>query len=192
MTLLVFSTVALVLSLMLLFLPGVIRRWNEKLSSNYDIDSTLQLLNTHFPTNHLLYHHAKVIGTSLLLGSVVFLLFLFGRMNAVQFAAVFFDSGQMSTIQEIVFSTIIIFSKLIAVVGIGMGIGLLFAPEKIYRLNETMAKILSVDPFFERLNRNYQMVDNLFLRHSKIFGLMGLLASSILIWIIGKYLLKGA
>jgi hypothetical protein len=111
-------------------------------------------------------------------------------MDPSQFADVFFTSGQMSPVQEIVFRTVVIFAKLACLVGIGAGIGLLFVPEIVLRLNDSMAKVLSIDPVFDQLNKSYRPVDQIFLRHSKIFGCVGLIASSTLIWIISKYLIQ--
>lgn len=187
--LLVFGTAAGVLSLLLLFAPGLVRRWNERLGSYYDTDHTLRMLNTDVPTAPLLYRHAKVAGASLVLGSVVVLAFLFGRMDPSQFAAVFFASGKMSPVKEIVFRTVVIFAKLASLVGFGLGIGLLFAPDSVARLNDSMAKVLPIDPVFDQLNKSYRPVDRVFLRHSKIFGCIGLVASSALIWIVSKYLI---
>jgi hypothetical protein len=179
-----------ILSLMLLCAPERIRNWNHRFDRYYDIESPLRILDASLPTDPWVYRHTMASGSILLLGSIIFMFFLFSRLDAARFAAVFLDTPMLSPLQEVVYHSTVIFLKLASLVGAIVGICLLFAADQMRLLDAKMTKVLPTEPFFHRLNQSYRIVDRTFLRHPRLFGTAGLAASALLTWVTAHYLLK--
>ncbi|MCG6891970.1 MAG: hypothetical protein LJE65_00050 [Desulfobacteraceae bacterium] len=189
---LVFSGMAGVfLSLMLLCMPERMRSWNHRFDRYYDTEGPLRFLDVSLPTDIWVYRHTMASGSILLLGSLVFMFFLFARLDAGRFSSVFMGTPVLSPFQEVIYRTVVIFLKLASFAGAIVGVFLLFAAEKVRQIDTRMTKVLPTDPIIHRLNQSYRIVDRIFLSHPRLFGATGLAASASLTWVTAHYLLQG-
>lgn len=178
-----------VLSLFLFAMPDRIREWNERLDRYFEVDKPLSVLDASLPTDPWIYRHTMASGSLLLLGSVVLALFLYARLDDAAFASVFLGGPEMSPLQEIVYRAVVVLLKIASLAGAVVGVCLLFAADKIRLFDLRMTHVLSTEPVIQRLNRSYRIVDRFLLRHPRLFGSVGLVASTLLTWVTARYLM---
>jgi len=168
----VIGALGLVLSALLRFNPAAISRWSSVLNRSIDLDRVVPVLNRPVITNGLTYNHPIIFGVVLVIGSVFVLHFLFFQLEASLFTGFF---------GGILFDALVIIGKLACLCGIGLGVALIFIPDKVKILEGKLDSWFDTEPLAQSLNRPISKVDHVFLRHPLLFGAIGLLASFVLL-----------
>ncbi len=166
------GSTGILVSIVLLFSPGSIRRANRVL--NIQMMTQKQLAAFSHPVRlepfALRYHVA--CGGVLTVVSVLILLFLFISAQAPLGFGLFMDMA-------IEFS--ILLGKTAGVTGIAAGVFLLISPAGFQALGRKVDTWIDTGPVFNKLDTLLVDVDSIFIRHSLIFGLMSLSVSVALI-----------
>jgi len=161
-----------IFSALLLFNPGAIVKWSGILNRSIDVERVFPALDRPVSTNSLAYKHPVIFGILLVIGSFFVLNFLFFQISAPLFSG--FLGG-------ILFEALVIMGKLACFCGIAIGLGLIFAPDKVKKLETRLDSWFDTEPLAEKLNRPIEQVDHIFLRRPLLFGAIGLLASFVLL-----------
>jgi len=167
----VLGAMGTILSLLLLFAPGLVQVLSDLLNKNMSLDKTLTVLNKTIRTDQLPYRYNIVFGLALIGGSIFFLVFLFFGFKITRFSNI---------LSELIIHSLTLLGKISGFTGIVLGILLLFAPQKMHSIEEGLNAWVDTQPVIDRLNKSYQGVDNIFLRYPVWFGISGLVASMIL------------
>jgi len=166
------GALGVIFSALLLFNPGAIVKWSGILNRSIDVERVLPALDRPVSTNSLAYKHPVIFGILLVIGSFFVLNFLFFQISAPLFSG--FLGG-------ILFEALVIMGKLACFCGIAIGLGLIFAPDKVKKLETRLDSWFDTEPLAEKLNRPIEQVDHIFLRRPLLFGAIGLLASFVLL-----------
>jgi len=166
------GALGVIFSALLLFNPGAIVKWSGILNRSIDVERVFPALDRPVSTNSLAYKHPVIFGILLVIGSFFVLNFLFFQISAPLFSG--FLGG-------ILFEALVIMGKLACFCGIAIGLGLIFAPDKVKKLETRLDSWFDTEPLAEKLNRPIEQVDHIFLRRPLLFGAIGLLASFVLL-----------
>ena len=160
------------LSLGLILSPGLIRKANRTLNRKMMTGRQLTTLNSSIDTESfaLRYHH--VSGGFFIVGSIFILLFLFIGTQVPEGFGFF-------TNMVIEFS--ILLGKIAGVVGLVAGLLLFFYPAVFKALGRKANISIDTQPAFSKLDTVSVDIDSIIIKHSWIFGLLGLAISAALI-----------
>jgi protein-S-isoprenylcysteine O-methyltransferase Ste14 len=114
-------------------------------------------------------------------GSVFAFIFFFFDMNIANFANVFLVSGKYFVIFEIVFYAFAWIAKIACILGIVFGGFLLFAPDKMRKVDQKVNIWFETRGIFAKLDQTGPELDVFLFRHPFFFGLTGALVSFLII-----------
>lgn len=178
---LLFGVFGMAFSLLLLFSPRLTRTVGEFFNRSINVEPKLSLLDKDIKTDSFIYGHHVIFGLCMVAGSVFALIFFIFNLNMSNVASVLIGSQKYFITLEIVFSAFAWVARIACVLGIVFGVLLLFAPDKLRRIDGKMSTWFETRGIFEKLNRNIPQADAFFFRHPFFFGLTGALLSFIII-----------
>ena len=159
------------LSFLLLFCPEAVRRLGEKLNRSFSLVRFTPFLDRRVEANRLAYRHPFLVGSFFVIGSFFVLQFLYLKYSPPVDQTLFLS---------LCFETLAWTGKTAAFVGVFLGFGLMWRPDKIRSLEDRLSAWIDTAPFFSGLDRPHSQVDHIFLRHPRISGAAALLASFVL------------
>ena len=168
----VIGVLGVAFSALLLFNPGAVAKWSVLLNRSFDLERMLPVLDRPVASKGLAYKHPIIFGIVLVIGSFFVLNFLFFQLDAPLFTGLF---------GGILFEVLVIIGKVACFCGIAIGLGLMFVPSRIKKLETKLDAWFDTQPLAEKLNVEIPEVDHVFLRHPLLFGAIGLLASFVLL-----------
>ncbi|MGD8366599.1 MAG: hypothetical protein PVG78_03070 [Desulfobacterales bacterium] len=168
---LIIGLVGCCLSILLLFYPEAVRRLGDKLNKNLSLIRISPILDRKVEVNRLAYRHPLLVGSFFVIGSVFVLQFLYLKLS-LPVEQPFFESLCLEAMTWI--------AKAASFCGILLGIALIWRPNKVRSLEDRLGAWIDTQPFFSGLDRAHPQIDHLFLRHPRISGAAGLLASFVL------------
>jgi hypothetical protein len=169
---LISGLLGMTLSLSLLLSPDLTRSVSNLLNYYVNLDKKLAFLDIYFKTDQWSYRYHIVFGTGLTAGSVFFLIFLFFKLDVANFSSI---------LNEIIFGAIILLGKITGFAGILLGLLILFAPDKIKKIEDTMNSWFDTKPIVDNLNNLNFDIDTIIFRRPLLIGSTGLIISTILI-----------
>jgi hypothetical protein len=178
---LLFGVLGMALSLLLLVSPRLTKTVGEFFNRNVNVDPKLSLLDKDIKTEAFIYSHRVIFGLCMIAGSVFAFVFFVFDLNISNVASVFIGSQQYFVAFEIVFYAFAWIARIACVLGFVFGGLLLFAPDKLRRIDGKMNTWFETHGIFATLDRNIPEVDALFFRHPFFFGLIGALLSFLVI-----------
>jgi hypothetical protein len=178
---LLFGVLGMAFSLLLLFSPRLTKTVGDFFNRNVKVEPKLNLLDKDIKTETLIYGHHIIFGFCMVAGSVFAFIFFVFDLNISNVASVFVGSQKYLAALEIVFYAFTWIAKIACALGIVFGVLLLFAPDKLRRVDGKMSTWFETRGIFEKLDRNIPEVDALFFRHPFFFGLAGAVLSFLII-----------
>jgi len=178
---LLFGVLGMTFSLLLLFSPRLTKTVGEFFNRNITVEPKLNLLDRDVKTETFIYSHHVIFGLCMVAGSVFALIFFVFDLNISDVAGVFIGSEKYLIILEIIFQAFAWIAKIACVLGIVFGVLLLFAPDKLRRIDGKMNTWFETRGIFAKLDRNIPEVDAFFFNHPFFFGLTGAVLSFLLI-----------
>ncbi len=178
---LVIGMLGMTFSLLLLLAPAVVIKLSRVFNRSVDMDRKLSFLDKGIRTEGLFYGHPTIVGLCLVTGSAFGMIFFLFRLDITQFAQIIFGSERSTLGAEILFESLAWIGKIACLIGLIAGGLLIFAPERLRRIESRMSSWVETRSFVERLDRSNNQVDALFLRFPVFFGLLGAGVSCLLI-----------
>lgn len=171
---LILGLVGLCCSFLLMLWPGVLQSVGNWFDRNINIEGTLSCLNRYVCTDRFFYRHNLLIGFAMIVGSAMVLFFLFFGLPKSIFQKVVF---------EVLTLTAIWIGKIAGILGLLIGVGLMFFPSKVSRFEARLNLWYETQPLVDKLNEPHSFIDHVLLRYSVIFGITGMASSAFLILI---------
>ena len=178
---LLFGVLGMAFSLLLLFSPRLTKTVGDFFNRNFNVDPKISLLDKDIKTETLIYSHRIIFGLCMVAGSMFAFVFFVFDLNISNVASVFIGSPQYFQAFEIFFYAFAWIARIACVLGFVFGGLLLFAPDKLKRIDGTMNIWFETRGLFAKLDRNIPEVDAFFFRHSLFFGIIGALLSFLVI-----------
>ena len=178
---LLFGVLGMAFSLLLLFSPRLTKTVGDFFNRSVNVDPKISLLDKDIKTEAFIYSHRIIFGSCMVAGSVFALVFFVFDLNLSNVADMFIGSEQYFAAFEIFFYTFVWIARIACVLGFVFGGLLLFAPDKLKRIDGKMNTWFETRGIFAKLDRNIPEVDVFFFRHSLFFGLIGALLSFLVI-----------
>ncbi len=178
---LLFGVLGMAFSLLLLFSPRLTKTVGEFFNRNVSVESKLNLLDKDIKTETFIYSHHIITGFCMVAGSVFALIFFVFDLNISNVASIFIGSEKYLLTLEIIFNAFAWVARIACVLGILFGGLLLFAPDKLRRIDGKMNIWFETRGIFAKLDRNIPQVDAFFFRHPFFFGLAGAVLSFLII-----------
>jgi len=171
-SILIFGIMGSAVSILLLFSPDRIRAVRSWFDRIYNMDQQITDLNRYIKTDKITYHHHIIFGICLVVGSGFVLIFLFFRINSINYPSLF---------TEILINSLVVLGKITGFVGIILGFLLVFMPDQMKILENRMNSWVDTQPLVDKLNEFHPGLDDILLRYPFAFGIAGLTASLIII-----------
>jgi len=178
---LLFGVLGMAFSLLLLFSPRLTESVGEFFNRNVNVSPKLSILDKDVKTETFIYSHHIIFGLCMVAGSVFAFIFFVFDLNVSNFASVFIGSQNYFIALETIFYTIAWVARIACGLGIVFGGLLLFAPDRLRRIDSKMNIWFETRGIFEKLDRNIPEVDAFFFRHPFFFGLAGAVLSFLII-----------
>jgi hypothetical protein len=178
---LLFGVLGMAFSLLLLFSPRLTKTVGDFFNRNVSVESQLNFLDKDIKTETFIYSHNIISGFCMVAGSVFALIFFVFNLNISNVASVFIGSEKYLLTLEIIFNTFAWVARIACALGILFGGLLLFAPDKLRRIDGKMSIWFETRGIFAKLDRNIPQVDAFFFRHPFFFGLAGAVLSFLII-----------
>jgi hypothetical protein len=178
---LLFGVLGMAFSLLLLFSPRLTRTVGEFFNRNVSVEPKLNLLDKDIKTEAFIYSHRIIFGICMVAGSVFAFVFFVFDLNISNFASVFIGSQQYFETLEIVLYAFAWIARIGCALGIVFGGLLLFAPDRLRRIDDKMNTWFETRGIFAKLDRDIPEVDAFLFRHPFFFGLAGALLSFLII-----------
>lgn len=178
---LLFGVLGMAFSLLLLFSPRLTKTVGDFFNRNVSVESKLNILDKDIKTETFIYSHNIISGFCMVAGSVFALIFFVFNLNISNVASVFIGSEKYLLTLEIIFNTFAWVARIACALGILFGGLLLFAPDKLRRIDGKMSIWFETRGIFAKLDRNIPQVDAFFFRHPFFFGLAGAVLSFLII-----------
>jgi len=178
---LLFGVLGMAFSLLLLISPRLTKSAGNFFNRNINVEPKINILDKDIKTETLIYGHHVVFGLCMVAGSVFAFIFFFFDMNIANFANVFLVSGKYFVIFEIVFYAFAWIAKIACILGIVFGGFLLFAPDKMRKVDQKVNIWFETRGIFAKLDQTGPELDVFLFRHPFFFGLTGALVSFLII-----------
>ena len=178
---LLFGVLGMAFSLLLLISPRLTKSAGNFFNRNINVEPKINILDKDIKTETLIYGHHVVFGLCMVAGSVFAFIFFFFNINIANFANVFLVSGKYFVIFEIVFYAFAWIAKIACILGIVFGVFLLFAPDKMRKVDQKVNIWFETRGIFAKLDQTGPELDVFLFRHPFFFGLTGALVSFLII-----------
>ena len=178
---LLFGVLGMAFSLLLLISPRLTKSAGNFFNRNINVEPKINILDKDIKTETLIYGHHVVFGLCMVAGSLFAFFFFFFDMNIENFANVFLVSGKYFVIFEIVFYAFAWIAKIACILGIVFGGFLLFAPDKMRKVDQKVNIWFETRGIFAKLDQTGPELDVFLFRHPFFFGLTGALVSFLII-----------
>jgi hypothetical protein len=178
---LLFGVLGMAFSLLLLISPRLTKSAGNFFNRNINVEPKINILDKDIKTETLIYGHHVVFGLCMVAGSAFAFIFFFFDMNIANFANVFLVSGKYFVIFEIVFYAFAWIAKIACILGIVFGGFLLFAPDKMRKVDQKVNIWFETRGIFAKLDQTGPELDVFLFRHPFFFGLTGALVSFLII-----------
>jgi protein-S-isoprenylcysteine O-methyltransferase Ste14 len=178
---LLFGVLGMAFSMLLLFSPRLTKTLGTFFNRNISFESKFDILDKDIETETLIYGHHVVFGLCMIAGSVFAFIFFVFNLDLSNFTNVFIVSRKYFLVLEIVFYAFAWIARVACVLGIVFGGFLLFAPDKMKRIESRVNTWFETRGIFEKLDRTGPELDVFLFRHPFFFGLTGALISFLII-----------
>ena len=178
---LLFGVLGMAFSMLLLFSPRLTKTLGSFFNRNISVESKINILDKDIETETLIYGHHVVFGLCMIAGSLFAFIFFVFDLNVSNFANVFIVSRKYFLVIEIVFYAFAWIARVACILGIVFGVFLLFAPDKMHRLENKVNTWFETQGIFEKLDQAGPELDTFLFRHPFFFGLAGALISFLII-----------
>ena len=178
---LIFGILGMTFSAMLVFAPNLTRDLGNILNRNVDVNKKIGILDKNIEISDFFYSHNVGVGSLIIAGSVFVLFFFYFSLDSTKFAIIFFNSPKHAFWGEIIIATILWVGKFTCLVGLIFGSLLMFAPNKMKRLENKLNFWFEIKPLVEKLDQSNSNLDYFFFRHPRAFGLIGAVLSFLIL-----------
>jgi len=169
---LLFGFVGLAFSILLLFSPVVTRRICDVVNHPVLLENNTRYLNTYIAFDRLAHRHHALVGLLIAAGSAFISLFFWGTLD---------DRFLGDLFGRITIEFAITLGRVIGPIGMALGLMLAIRPAALLRIETSVNRWISTEPFVDSLNQMRYPIDSMVFRHPLIFGVVGMIASTVLI-----------
>lgn len=174
---LIFGTLGLTFSAMLMFAPNLTRKLSNILNRNVNVEQNMRFLDKDIAMSAFFYSHHVVVGLLLMAGSALALFFIYFSMDSTNFSKIFPGSPQQVFFGEILLDSILWVGKAACVAGLIFGGLLTASPEKMKRVENKLDSWFETGSVIEKLDQSNPNVDSFFFRHPLPVGMVGAIIS---------------
>ena len=178
---LLFGVLGMAFSLLLLFSPRLTKTLGSFFNRNISFEPKISILDRDIQTETLIYSHHVVFGLCLVAGSVFAFIFFVFNLDLSNFANVFIVSRKYFLVLEIAFYAFAWIARVACILGMLFGGILLFAPEKMRKIERKVNTWFETRGIFAKLDQPGPELDAFLFRHPFFFGLTGALLSFLII-----------
>jgi len=174
---LIFGTLGLTFSAMLMFAPNLTRKLSNILNRNVNVEQNMRFLDKDIAMSAFFYSHHVVVGLLLMAGSALALFFIYFSIDSTNFSKIFPGSPQQVFFGEILLDSILWVGKAACVAGLIFGGMLTASPEKMKRVENKLDSWFETGSVIEKLDQSNPNVDSFFFRHPLPVGMVGAIIS---------------
>lgn len=174
---LIFGTLGLTFSAMLMFAPNLTRKLSNILNRNVNVEQNMRFLDKDIAMSAFFYSHHVVVGLLLMAGSALALFFIYFSMDSTNFSKIFPGSPQQVFFGEILLDSILWVGKAACAAGLIFGGMLTASPEKMKRVENKLDSWFETGSVIEKLDQSNPNVDSFFFRHPLPVGMVGAIIS---------------
>jgi hypothetical protein len=178
---LLFGVLGMAFSLLLLISPRLTKTVGSFFNRSINVEHKINILDKDIETETLIYGHHVVFGLCMVAGSVFAFIFFVFNLDISNFANVFIVSQKYFVILEIVFYAFVWIARVACVLGMVFGSFLLFAPDRMRRVEKKVNIWFETRGIFSKLDQTGPELDVFLFRHPFFFGLTGALLSFLII-----------
>ena len=178
---LLFGVLGMAFSLLLLISPRLTKTAGDFFNRNISFEPKINILDKDIKTEPLIYGHHIIFGLCMIAGSLFAFIFFAFDLDISNFASVFIVSRKYFVIFEIIFNTFVWVARFACLLGIVFGGFLLFAPDKMRKLDKKVNIWFETRGVFAKLDQSGPELDVFLFRHPFFFGLSGALVSFLII-----------
>jgi hypothetical protein len=178
---LIFGILGMTFSAMLIFSPNLTKNLSAILNRNVNVDEKISFLDKDIQITDFFYSHHIVVGLVLIAGSAFALFFFYFSLDNAKFIKIFFGSQQQAFFGEILITVLLWVGKITCLTGLLFGSLLMFAPDKMKRLENKLNSWYETRSVFEKLDQTTNNVDSFFFRHPIPVGLTGAIISFLIL-----------
>ena len=178
---LLFGVLGMAFSVLLLISPRLTKTVGNFVNRSFNVEPKINILDKDIETETLIYSHHVVFGLCMVAGSLFAFIFFVFDLNISNFANVFIVSRKYFLIFEIIFYAFAWVAKVACVLGIVLGGFLLFAPDKMRKVDQKVSIWFETRGIFTKLDQTGPELDVFLFRHPFFFGLAGALVSFLII-----------
>jgi len=178
---LLFGILGLTFSAMLIFSPNLTKNLSDILNRNVNVDDKIRFLDKDIQVTDFFYSHHLVVGLVIIAGSAFALFFFYFSLDVSKFTRVLFGSQQQAFFGEILITSLLWVGKTTCLTGLFFGILLMFAPDKMKRLENKLNSWFETRSVIEKLDHPTNNVDSFFFRHPLPIGLTGAIISFLIL-----------
>jgi hypothetical protein len=187
---LLFGVLGMAFSLLLLISPRLTKTVGSFFNRSINVEPKINILDKDIETETLIYGHHVVFGLCMVAGSVFAFIFFVFNLDISNFANVFIVSRKYFVILEIVFFAFAWIARVTCVIGMVFGSFLLFAPDRMRRVEKKVNIWFETRGIFSKLDQTGPELDVFLFRHPFFFGLTGALLSFLIISLSVWHLLR--
>jgi hypothetical protein len=174
---LIFGTLGLTFSAMLMFAPNLTKKLSNILNRNVNVEKNMLFLDKDIAMSAFFYSQHVVVGLLLMAGSALALFFIYFSMDSTNFSKIFPGSPQQVFFGEILLDSILWVGKAACVAGLIFGGMLTASPEKMKRIENKLDSWFETGSVIEKLDQSNPNVDSFFFRHPLPVGMVGAIIS---------------
>ena len=162
----------------LLLRPSLITSLGAVLNRQVDIDEKIAYLDKTVQIDDFVYTHHVSVGICLIAGSLFSFLYVLFEMSVPRLADTLFAANRHPVAAEVFGSFAAWVLGVSCVIGIVMGILLVFAQGILKRIEEKVNSWCETESLVDKLNDPSHDVDSYFFKHHAIVGAVGLVISA--------------
>jgi hypothetical protein len=184
-TLTVLMAAVSVLGLLLIFMPALLYKWNQKLYSPTSMRKPLKPLEIPRETETWLERNRVTVGSVFLVGAIYMLYhfaFSISCEDLSRFSAIWFSTQHGMFFSEIIFTVAKITFVLWGLFGVIVLILFSFFPKRYQSLSTTMNRWISSRLMIMPLEEERYVEGSIFFRHHLLFGSLVVLGSLYSLW----------
>jgi hypothetical protein len=172
---------SLLLGILLLTRPELVKQMNTVLNRWYSARKTMKPLEIMRETDDYVYHNNKLIGWVFLIGTLFALYVFLVGFPLEPFWNTPLNMGAKEQIANVLLWSMKLFFIIFLLIGIFVWVTLIVAPDRLMRTSKRFNRWISTRLMLLPLEQMHFQVDSYVLNHSKIFGVIFIIGSLLLL-----------
>jgi hypothetical protein len=173
----------MLLSLGLALMPPGTSTAARLMNRRLNVEKGLMVLDRTYPLDRFFFRYNRVGGFLLVAGSLFAGVFLFLGLDPGRLMDTVPLLPEHPDFNAMLYSAMVLAGKIGCSLGVFLGLVLILAPKRVESITRAMDSSLSTTKMVERLNTYHYGFDRIITRFPRLFGTLGFVASSVLVFL---------